>query len=72
MILPTFLDTSYILALVNTRDRFHKRARTTSRLVATRFVTTEAVLIGSEIHSHKKGGDRWGQKRWIGCAIPQI
>lgn len=45
MTLPTFLDTSYVLALVNTRDKFHKRARSTSRLVTTGFVTTEAVLI---------------------------
>jgi predicted nucleic acid-binding protein len=45
MTLPTFLDTSYILAVVNTRDRFHERARATSSLVFPPFVTSEAVLI---------------------------
>jgi hypothetical protein len=45
MTMPTFLDTSYILALVNTRDKFHVRARATSGLVSPPFVTTEAVLV---------------------------
>jgi predicted nucleic acid-binding protein len=56
MTLPTFLDTSYILALVNTRDRFHERARATSRQVSPRFVTTEAVLV--------EVGNSLAQEKW--------
>jgi len=43
--LPTFLDTSYVLALVNKRDKFHECASATSALVTPPFITTEAVLI---------------------------
>jgi predicted nucleic acid-binding protein len=56
MNVPTFLDTSYILALVNTRDTFHERARATSGLVSPPFVTTEAILI--------EVGNSLSQERW--------
>jgi uncharacterized protein (DUF433 family) len=56
MTLPTFLDTSYILSLVNTRDRFYQRARATSSLVSSPFLTTEAVLI--------EVGNSLSQARW--------
>ncbi len=41
---PTFIDTSYILALINTADKYHKRARATALAAHPPFVTTEAVL----------------------------
>ena len=41
---PAFVDTGYILALVNTADVYHVRAVATSRQVETTFLTTEAVL----------------------------
>lgn len=41
---PTFVDTSYILALVNTADVHHLRAAEASRQVEPPFLTTEAVL----------------------------
>ena len=56
MTLPTFLDTSYILALVNTRDKFYERARATSGLVSPPFVTTEAILI--------EVGNALSQEKW--------
>jgi predicted nucleic acid-binding protein len=64
MTLPTFLDTSYILALVNTRDRFHERARATSSLASPPFVTTEAVLI--EI------GNVFSQKAWRSVGVETL
>jgi predicted nucleic acid-binding protein len=39
-----FIDTSYILALVNTADNYHKRARAAALQITPPFVTTEAVL----------------------------
>jgi len=41
---PVFIDTGYILALVNTADVHHIRAATASRQVESTFLTTEAVL----------------------------
>jgi predicted nucleic acid-binding protein len=41
---PVFLDTSYILALVNTKDRLHPAARKLSEAFFNPVVTTEAVL----------------------------
>jgi predicted nucleic acid-binding protein len=41
----TFVDTGYILALVNTADKYHPRARATASVITPPFVTTEAVLI---------------------------
>jgi predicted nucleic acid-binding protein len=41
----TFIDTSYVLALVNTADQWHMQAQTAARRVAPPFVTTEAVLV---------------------------
>ena len=44
MTAPAFIDTSYILALVNTSDMHHVRAAEASRAVEPPFLTTEAVL----------------------------
>lgn len=59
---PIFIDTSYILAMVNTADRYHERARATALLVHPPFITTEAVLteIGNALSKA-----RW---RWLGIA----
>lgn len=42
---PIFIDTAYILALVNTADQYHQQARATAAAVPPPFVTTEAVLV---------------------------
>ncbi|MEJ2736736.1 MAG: PIN domain-containing protein [Anaerolineae bacterium] len=42
---PIFVDTGYILALVNTSDQYHPRARATAAALHPPFVTTEAVLV---------------------------
>ena len=39
-----FIDTSYFLALVNSRDKYHAAAKATAAQVAPPFVTSEAVL----------------------------
>ncbi|MCX6029860.1 MAG: PIN domain-containing protein [Chloroflexi bacterium] len=41
---PVFIDTGYILALVNMADEHHNRAAAVSRSVQPPFLTTEAVL----------------------------
>lgn len=41
---PLFIDTSYILALVNTRDEFHDTALQLANQIAEPLITTEAVL----------------------------
>ena len=41
---PVFIDTGYVLALVNTADEYHERASAVSRQIMPPFVTTEAVL----------------------------
>lgn len=41
---PLFIDTSYILALVNTRDEFHLQAKNVADQVDDKLITTEAVL----------------------------
>jgi predicted nucleic acid-binding protein len=41
---PIFIDTGYILALVNTADEHHDRAAAASHQIKPPFLTTEAVL----------------------------
>jgi len=41
---PVFIDTGYILALLNTADERHEHAAAISRSVEPPFLTTEAVL----------------------------
>jgi predicted nucleic acid-binding protein len=41
----TFIDTGYILALANTADQYHERARAAAAVVRPPFVTTEAVPV---------------------------
>lgn len=61
---PTFIDTGYILALVNTADQWHERARATALRVRPPFVTTEAVLV--EI------GNALARARWRHLGIATI
>jgi predicted nucleic acid-binding protein len=44
MIKPIFIDTNYILALVNTGDSFHNKARAIAEELTSPLLTTEAVL----------------------------
>ena len=39
-----FIDTSYFLALLNKRDKYHKVAKTVAKKLSGRLVTTDAVL----------------------------
>ena len=39
-----FIDTSYFLALVNNRDKYHQAAKTLAAQVTPPFITSEAVL----------------------------
>ncbi len=41
----TFLDTGYILAILNTRDKYHKSASAAALRVSPPFISIEAVLI---------------------------
>jgi predicted nucleic acid-binding protein len=41
---PIFIDTGYILALLNTADEHHERAAAAARQIKPPFLTTEAVL----------------------------
>lgn len=59
-----FIDTSYILALVNTSDEYHERASVVASTIAGRFVITEAVL--TEI------GNTLSRLRWRSAAVSTI
>ena len=52
---PVFLDTGYILAVINTADKFHERAQAAAASIKPPFVTTEAVLIeiGNALSKHR-------------------
>ena len=55
---PIFIDTGYILALTNTADKYHERARATALIIPPPFITTEAVLIES---GNAVSSQRWRQ-----------
>ncbi len=61
---PIFIDTSYILALVNTVDEYHDRAALASLHVTSPLLTTEAVLI--EI------GNALARVRWRALGVATI
>ena len=61
---PLFIDTGYILALVNTADTFHQRARAAASRITPPFLTTEAVL--TEI------GNALARQRWRPLAIATL
>ncbi len=64
MIIPIFIDTSYILALVNRADSLHERARQASRHVGRSYLTTDAVL--TEI------GNALARQRWRSLGIATL
>jgi predicted nucleic acid-binding protein len=59
-----FLDTSYILALVNTRDEFHHQAINLADKIDNRIITTEAIL--TEI------GNALAKQQWRELAIDTL
>ena len=61
---PVFVDTSYILALLNTADKYHERAVVVARQLQATYLTTEAVL--TEI------GNALSRKRWRGLAVATL
>jgi predicted nucleic acid-binding protein len=61
---PIFIDTGYILALVNTAHQHHERARATALAVPPPFLTTEAVL--TEI------GNAFSKARWRQLGIAAL
>ena len=42
---PVFLDTGYVLVILNTRDKYYESASTAASKMTLPFITTEAVLI---------------------------
>lgn len=42
---PIFVDTGYVLALANKRDKYHELALTAFEIVSPPYLTTEAVLV---------------------------
>ena len=59
-----FLDTGYVLALVNTDDKFHASARAAASRAVPPFVTTEAVL--TEI------GNALSRQRWRSLGVATL
>ena len=44
MIKPIFIDTSYVLALLNSHDQFHQQALILADEIDGTLITTEAIL----------------------------
>jgi len=61
---PVFIDTSYILALVNTADHYHAQAKQVAALVEPPFITTEAIL--TEI------GNALAKTRWRSLGVTTL
>jgi len=59
-----FIDTSYVLALANTADKYHECARATSLSLRASFITTDAVL--TEI------GNAFSRIHWRALGIAMI
>ena len=59
--MATFIDTSYVIALANTVDRYHERASALALQPLGPFITTEAVL--TEI------GNALARLRWRQYAV---
>lgn len=56
MTTPVFVDTAYVLALANKRDKYHELARIAYELVPPPYLTTEAVLV--------EVGNAFSRSRW--------
>jgi len=61
---PLFLDTAYILALLNSHDEFHLQARKLSSEIDVPLATTEAVL--TEI------GNALAKPQWRELAVETV
>lgn len=61
---PVFIDTSYILALVNRTDSQHERAQQASLQAGRAYLTTEAVL--TEV------GNALARQRWRALSIATL
>ena len=61
---PIFVDTSYFLALVNSRDEFHKHASILADQIEAKLITTEAVL--TEI------GNALAKSQWRELAVDTL
>ena len=61
---PIFIDTSYVLALVNAADKYHERACAGALQVSGPFITTEAVL--TEI------GNALSRTRWRALGVATL
>ncbi len=59
-----FIDTGYILALINTSDEHHERASVIASEIVGRFVITEAVL--TEV------GNTLSRLRWRSASVATI
>lgn len=64
---PTFVDTLYVLALVNPRDHWHARAVAVSRTIQPPLITTQAIL--TEIADALARQDR---RAWAVAAIDDL
>lgn len=68
-----FLDTSYILAALNSRDKFHAQARAAATTLLPPFITTEAVLIELGNALAKATWRPLALLRWLNCeARPRL
>ena len=61
---PLFLDTSYILALLNTYDALHSQAQELAERINCKLITTEAIL--TEI------GNAFSKIKWRSLAISTL
>lgn len=61
---PLFLDTAYILALLNTHDEFHLQARKLSSEIDVPLITTEAVLT--------EAGNALAKPQWRKLAVDTL
>ena len=68
-----FIDTSYLLALVNKRDKYHQAAKAVAAQVAPPFITSDAVLfeLGNALARppHRRLGIRALQQIWTDTQI---
>ncbi len=71
---PVFADTSFYLALLNRRDRYHAQARELFRTLHRPQITTDFVLVevGNALSGIKTGRERFGGFAKAVFAHPQV